>query len=41
MALLEAADTGEGMSLSPEKAALNFHGTMEPRRFATPNVVQR
>ncbi len=41
MALLEAAGTGEGVSLSPEKAALDFHGTMESLGFATPDVVRR
>ncbi len=41
MALLEAAGTGEGVSLSPEKAAHAFHGTMEPLGLATPDVVRR
>ena len=41
MALPEAAGTGEGVSLSPEKAALDFHGTMESLGFATPDVVRR
>ena len=41
MALPEAAGTGEGVSLSPEKAAHAFHGTMESLRFATPDVVRR
>ena len=41
MALPEAAGTGEGVSLSPEKAAHAFHGTMEPLGLATPDVVRR